>query len=81
MSIIHYFRTPALSRAKEGELLSALKQEISSKIDDIKTEYCFNIDASRPVIDDELKTLGWLLSETFEPDNYSDRSFLSGRAL
>ena len=80
MSIIHYFRTPALSAAKESDLLSAVRQEISSKIEDIKTEYCFNIDASETITADELKTLGWLLSETFEPDNYSDRSLLSGWA-
>ena len=80
MSIIHYFRTPALSSAKESELYSAVRQEISSKIEDIKTEYCFNIDASGPLTGDELKTLGWLLSETFEPDNYSDRSFISDLA-
>ena len=76
MSIIHYFRTPALSSAKESDLLSALRHEISSKIENIKTEFCFNIEASEPLTADELKTLGWLLSETFEPGHYSDRSLL-----
>lgn len=80
MSIINYFRIPALSAAKESDLLSAVRQEISSKIEEIKSEYCFNIDASGPLTDNNLNTLGWLLSETFEPDNYSDMSFLSGLA-
>ena len=55
MSITHYFRTPALSNTKKSDLLSAVRLEISSKIEDIKTEYCFNIDASGPITDDNLK--------------------------
>ncbi len=39
-------------------------------------EYCFYIETSELLTDDELKTLRWLLAETFEPDRYSDGSLL-----
>ncbi len=80
MSLIHFYRTPALSEAKKNELLSVVRQKISSEIDDIKTEYCFNIESSGPFTSEEMKILGWLLSETFEPENFSKESFLTDYA-
>ena len=39
-------------------------------------EYCYNVEASAPLTAAELKTLRWLLSETFEPDNFGGKSLL-----
>jgi phosphoribosylformylglycinamidine synthase len=39
-------------------------------------EYCFNVETSAPLTARELKTLRWLLAETFEPDNFKARSLL-----
>ncbi len=39
-------------------------------------EYCFNVEASSPLTADEMKTLQWLLAETFEPENFSDKSLI-----
>ncbi len=72
--MIHLFRTPAFPKAKKNDLLSAAKERISSDIEDIVTEYCFNIDLSEALSADELNLLKWLLSETFEPDGFSDNS-------
>ena len=40
-------------------------------------EYCFNVETSAPLTAQELKTLRWLLAETFEPENFGDKSFLA----
>jgi phosphoribosylformylglycinamidine synthase len=77
MSLLHLFRKPALSQAKKNELLFMARQKISPIISDIETEYCFNIQAKETLTDDELGVLRWLLAETFEPENFSDKSFLN----
>ena len=39
-------------------------------------EYCFYIETTHELDKDELKTLNWLLSETFQPDMFSSVSML-----
>jgi phosphoribosylformylglycinamidine synthase len=75
--LLHLYRKPALSLAKKDNLLSFIRQRISHEIRDIETEYCFNIETSEPLTSQELETLHWLLSETFEPENFSDTSLLT----
>ncbi|MBI4683112.1 MAG: phosphoribosylformylglycinamidine synthase, partial [Nitrospirae bacterium] len=77
MDLMHFYRTSALSEAKKNELLSIAKQKISSAIEDIETEYCFNIEANELIKPEEMDILRWLLSETFEPENFSENSFLT----
>jgi len=81
MALLHFYRTSAISEAKKNELLSILRQRVSSGIKDIQTEYCFNIEITEPLTEPELKILTWLLSETFEPENFSSKSFLTPNAL
>ncbi|MBI5408433.1 MAG: hypothetical protein HZA14_03600 [Nitrospirae bacterium] len=81
MKPIHFYRAPALPEAGEKELLSLIRQRISADITDLKTEYCFNIEASEPVTSEEMTVLKWLLSETFEPESFSDNSFLTRHSL
>ncbi len=76
MSLLHFYRRPALSLAKKNALLSVAQQKVSPEIMDIETEYCFNIETTTPLTDDELQILKWLLSETFDPGNFSEESFL-----
>ncbi|HMK48789.1 MAG TPA: phosphoribosylformylglycinamidine synthase, partial [Thermodesulfovibrionales bacterium] len=76
MSLIHFYRKPALSSAKKNELLSAAKRSVSGSIEDIETEYCFNVEIAARLNDEETGILRWLLSETFEHDNFSSQSFL-----
>ncbi|MBI4843358.1 MAG: phosphoribosylformylglycinamidine synthase [Nitrospirae bacterium] len=75
--MIHLYRTPAFSEAKKNALLSAVREKISSSVEDIMTEFCFNIEASEPLSSDEMEVLRWLLSETFEPGNFSTQSFFT----
>ena len=78
MGLLHFYRIPALSPAKKNALLSASRQKVSAEIRDIETEYCFNIQAAAPLSKEEFGVLRWLLAETFEPENFSDQSFLTG---
>lgn len=75
--LLHYFRTPALNNHEAKSLCSKITSKTGIKLSDIKSEFCFNIDSNAPLNDEELKTLRWLLSETFEPDNFSSDSFLT----
>jgi len=77
MKLLHFYRKPALSEAKKGNLLLIVREKVSHDIKDIETEYCFNIEATSSLTEDELNTLRWLLAETFEPDNFSYKSFLA----
>ncbi len=42
-------------------------------------ENCFYVEVSAPLAEDELRTLRWLLAETFEPERLSDKTFLRSR--
>ncbi|MDP3259728.1 MAG: phosphoribosylformylglycinamidine synthase, partial [Thermodesulfovibrionales bacterium] len=77
MGLLHFYRKPALSETKKKNLLPILRQCVSSDINDIETEHCFNIEASAPLTNEELHILRWLLAETFEPENFSSESFLT----
>ncbi len=77
MPLIYRYKTPAVADAKKKELLALARKTISGSIKDIETEFCFYIDASSPLTQDESEILGWLLSETFEPEQYSEESFLT----
>lgn len=81
MSLIYRYKTHAVSEAQRRDLLVQAKKTISSSIRDIETEFCFYIDASSPLTSDESALLRWLLSETFEPDQYSEESFFSHHPL
>mgnify|MGYP000633827338 CR=1 FL=1 len=69
--LLRRYRAPALSAHKKDVLLKTFRERISPDIQDIETEFCFNIETSEPLTDKELDTLGWLLAETFEPENSS----------
>ena len=83
MSLFHLYRTPALSSAKKAPLLLKARQSVSPHLQDIETEYCFNINAAEPLTPDETKLLTWLLAETFEPSQFGQDTFLKadGSAL
>ena len=77
MKLSHYYRRPALSPAGKHGLLSAVRQTVLPGIKDIETEYCFNVGTTDALTNEEQKVLQWLLAETFEPEHFSDTSFLT----
>jgi phosphoribosylformylglycinamidine synthase len=80
MGLVHLFRIPILSGTQKDALLGMLRQ-MSPDIADVETEYCFNIGVSDPLEQGEMDVLRWLLSETFEPEKFSDKPYLSGENI
>ena len=78
MILKHFFRTPGLSPERQRALIQLAKQRVSARIRDIQTEYCFNVQTRSALSADRQTRLAYLLSETFEPDRFADRSFLAG---
>ena len=76
MVLFHRYRIPALSAFQTAGLLAAAQHTVSPAIHGIETEFCFNIAADSPLTADEMRLLRWLLAETFEPEHFSDSSFL-----
>src|SRR3990172_4271155 len=76
MTLFHLYRTPALSAYQTAGLLSTAQHKVSPAITGIETEFCFNVAADSPLTPDEMRLLRWLLAETFEPQKFSDKSFL-----
>jgi phosphoribosylformylglycinamidine synthase len=81
MVLFHFYRTPALSAYQAAGLLAAAQEKVSPAIRGIETEFCFNVAADSPLTRDEMSLLRWLLAETFEPGNFSEKSFVARPAL
>ncbi|MHB8882896.1 MAG: phosphoribosylformylglycinamidine synthase [Thermodesulfovibrionales bacterium] len=77
MPLIYRYKTPALSRARTAELLLHAREHVSPRIQELRTEYCYYIDVRHPLERRETDLLRWLISETFEPGDFSESSFLS----
>ncbi|UCE78265.1 MAG: hypothetical protein JSV13_07030, partial [Nitrospiraceae bacterium] len=78
MSLLCRYKTPALALSGKEQLLSFAQHYISQSITDIHTEYCFYIETRNPLSNEKLLILQWLLSETFEPEHFSKKSFFPG---
>ena len=80
MVLFHLFRTPALSAYQTASLLTSAQKTVSPAIRGIETEFCFNVAADSPLTPDETRLLRWLLAETFEPEKFSESSFLNSHS-
>ncbi len=76
MPLLYRYKRPAIPAEKAISLLAKARETVSSDIRDLTTEYCFYIQAAGDLSPAESELLRWLLSETFEPENFSDRSLL-----
>jgi len=74
--LLHLYRTPALSDYKKNVLLGQVRHNIDPAINDIETEFCFNIEISAPLDEAGRNLLRWHLAETFGPRMFSNSSFL-----
>lgn len=76
MSVVHFFRRPGLPVNRIASLLNRARREAVPGLEGIETELCFNVDMAHELAPPELRTLHWLLAETFEPEGFSARSSL-----
>ena len=79
MTLLRRYRSFNLSAATHTSLLDAARRHIGPEVEGIEAEYCFYIDTSRDLRNEELRILDWLLTETFEPHRYGLASFLDDR--
>lgn len=77
MHLYYAYRKPALSGTRKNNLLTLARQTVSPGIEDIETEFCFYIETREVLSSEDREILRWLLSETFEPENFSYESFLT----
>ena len=77
MRLIYRYKRPAVDEAARKRLLSLVREKVSGEIKDLETEYCFYIETTSPLSPDDVELLRWLLSETFEPENFSEESLLT----
>jgi len=79
MTLLRRYRSYNLPSATHKSLLDAARRHLGSEIDGIEAEYCFYIETSRDLRNEELRVLDWLLTETYEPYRYGLASFLDDR--
>ncbi|MFA6053718.1 MAG: phosphoribosylformylglycinamidine synthase, partial [Methylobacter sp.] len=75
------FRAHALTEAQAVQLSSAASDRLGLSLGPITTEWCYYIEHREPFDGRELLKLNWLLSETFEPDGFSDTSRISAKTV
>jgi hypothetical protein len=49
LPILHLYRSPGLSASLKQALLRSINSKVSAGINDIDTEYCFNIQTTAPL--------------------------------
>jgi phosphoribosylformylglycinamidine synthase len=74
MSVMHFFRIPGGESEKK---VLQLTKDIVPSIINIQTESCFNVEVKGSLSEEEKTKLLWLFTETFEPNNTSDKSYLT----
>lgn len=75
--MLHFFRIPG--GQSEEKVLQLTKDKVPSIVS-CKTESCFNVEVpkgSGTMPEGEREKLLWLFTETFEPENTSDKSYLT----
>jgi phosphoribosylformylglycinamidine synthase len=81
VTLLCSYRTPALTQTKKKALLRLIRKRIqegrqSADLGDMETEFCHYVQVTDPLTEEDFGILRWLISETFEPENFSDKSFL-----
>ncbi|CAN1145051.1 Probable phosphoribosylformylglycinamidine synthase, chloroplastic/mitochondrial [Linum perenne] len=74
--VVHFYRVPMIQESATLELLKAVQTKVSNEIVGLQTEQCFNVGLTSQLPSDKLAALGWLLQETYEPENLNTESFL-----
>jgi len=67
--VLQYYRTPFYSESATTTLLTKAQKAVSTDIQELATEQCFNVELTETLSGEEEQTLKWLLQETYEPEN------------
>ncbi|XP_046748343.1 phosphoribosylformylglycinamidine synthase [Diprion similis] len=75
MAILRFYKIPGLQSGQRNNKLNTLR-EISSSVNDLETETCYNIELTQELTQDEISRLKWILGSPFWPDNLWSTSTL-----
>jgi len=70
--LMHFYRQGVIP----DDEIAALSQRFG--LPKLQAEVCFNVETSGPLSPEDLQKLKWLLSETFEPKKFGQKSLLTG---
>lgn len=76
MTIQRFFRAPGVSITKKTQVVKTAERVLGES--QVETEHCYNVEteSGSQLSPEQYQILAWLLSETFEQDNFSTSSFL-----
>lgn len=74
--LMRFYRSPALTPDRTQNLLAAATANLHLYTGGLQTEYCFYVQTEEPLSAEEQHRLIWLLSETFQPEQFGWSSFL-----
>jgi len=77
--LTHFFRYPGISDFATEKLVKKLQSSLIDglhNVQTIQTELCFNVELENLLSDHEFDILKWILSETWERENFGKESFL-----
>ena len=69
--MLHLFRRPALTLQQTAHLQTAAAADVDWRIDRLETEYCYNVQLTRDLNEEERRRLMWLLAETYDAAGFS----------
>ena len=76
-SLLRLFRQPALPSQTTELVRRAAENRLQMPIEQMKTEWSYLIETATPLNDEQLGALKWLITETFEPANTREDTFLA----
>lgn len=88
--MLRFFRTPGLSQTRIDAVAVLAQKVVGAPVGEVGAEFCFYVEVGEGPPSDEtlgkgvlgardLPVLRYLLSETFQPDQFGAESFLEGR--
>ncbi|MCH8821144.1 phosphoribosylformylglycinamidine synthase [Patescibacteria group bacterium] len=78
--LVRFYQQPALNRWREGQLEEKAR---SLGIDglSISSEWCYYLELEESLTEADYELIRWLLAEMFEPDNFGETTFLTGKEV
>ena len=78
--MLRFFRTPGITQTRAQAIVSMAERVVGRLPGPVGTEHCFYVEEmGRPLDAQDLTVLRYVLSETFEPEQFGPASFLDGR--
>ncbi len=78
-TMLRFFRTPSMTPTRLKAFTQNAERVVGRPVDQVGSEYCFYVESEGTLGDQDRAVLEYSLSETFEPQQFGQESFLQGR--